>query len=205
MTQRMIASIFLFLILGASLQAQTDRKPTLLSSGTAQNLLTPEQLWSLKRVSDPQISPDGTWVLFTINTVSIEENKGNTDLYLVPAAGGAVKQLTTSKSADFSGRWSPDGRTIAFLSTRDGAPQLYTIDVTGGEAKRLTDQKQGVANFSWSPDGKYFSFTTDVKVEKSYADRYPDLPAQPLSELRAAQGLCRPFHRGGCSQAHRFP
>ena len=176
MTQRMIASIFLFLILGASLQAQTDRKPTLLSSGTAQNLLTPEQLWSLKRVSDPQLSPDGTWVLFTINTVSIEENKGNTDLYLVPAAGGAVKQLTTSKSADTGCRLSPDGRTIAFLSTRDGAPQLYTIDVTGGEAKRLTDQKQGVANFSWSPDGKYFSFTTDVKVEKSYADRYPDLP-----------------------------
>ena len=159
-----------------SASSKTMPPGTLISTGTGQNLLTPEMLWTLKRVSDPQISPDGRWVLFTMNTVSIEENKGNTDLYLVPLTGGAVKQLTTSKSADFSGRWSPDGKTIAFLSTRDGAPQIYTIDVSGGEAKKLTDLKQGASNFAWSPDGGYFSFTSDVKVAKSYVENYPDLP-----------------------------
>jgi dipeptidyl aminopeptidase/acylaminoacyl peptidase len=159
-----------------SASSKTMPPGTLISTGSGQNLITPEILWSLKRVSDPRISPDGRWVLFTMNAVSIEENKGNTDLFLVPLAGGAVKQLTTSKSADFSGRWSPDGKTIAFLSTRDGAPQIYTIDVAGGEAKKLTDVKQGASNFAWSPDGAYFSFTSDVKVARSYAENYPDMP-----------------------------
>ncbi len=145
------------------------------SVAQAQDRMTPELLWSLKRVNDPQISPDGKWVLYSMNSPNIAENRGSTDLYLVPVAGGDPRQLTTSKSADYSGRWSPDGKRIAFLSTRDGAPQIYVIDPSGGEANKITNVEQGVDNLAWSPDGSMFSYTTDVKVGRTLAEKYPDL------------------------------
>ncbi len=150
--------------------------PVLGLQAAAQDLMTPELLWSLKRVSDPQISPDGKWVLYGVNSPSIEENRSNTDLYIVPINGGRPKQLTTSKSADFNGRWSPDGKSVAFLSSRDGAPQIYLIDPNGGEARKISDIKEGVSDLAWSPDGQRFSFTTDVKLQKTLAEKYPDLP-----------------------------
>lgn len=137
--------------------------------------MTPELLWSLKRVSDPRISPDGAWVLYGMNTPNIAENRGNSDLYIVPTAGGTPRQLTSSASAEFNARWSPDGSRIAFLSTRDGAPQIYVLDMAGGEARKVTDVKEGVANMAWSPDGKWFSFTTEVKLDRTLAEIHPDL------------------------------
>ncbi|MDH7514666.1 MAG: S9 family peptidase [Bacteroidota bacterium] len=149
---------------------------SLIALAQAQDRMTPEILWSLKRVSDPQVSPDGKWVLFTVNAPSIEQNRGNSDLYLVPLAGGTPRKLTTSNAADYNGRWSPDGRLIAFLSTRDGSPQIYLIDPWGGEARKVSDIPEGVSNLAWSPDGAFFSFTTDVKAGETLHEKYPDLP-----------------------------
>lgn len=142
---------------------------------TPPTLMSPELLWSLTRVNDPRISPDGKWVLYGMNTPNIAENKGNSDLYLVSITGGTPRRLTSSAAAEFNARWSPDGSRIAFLSTRDGAPQIYVLDMGGGEARRITDVKEGVANMAWSPDGKWFSFTTDVKLDKTLAEIHPDL------------------------------
>ena len=155
-------------------QKQENLSRALISTNGGQ-LMTAEKLWKLKRVADPQISPDGKWVLFTMTSYNLEENKSNSDLYVISMNGGEPRQLTTSASADFSGRWSPDGKSIAFLSTRDGAPQIYMLDLSGGEAKKISNMHEGVGNFSWSPSGKYFSFTSDVKLDKTLLEKYPDL------------------------------
>jgi len=141
----------------------------------ANGLVTPELLYTMKRVNSPAVSPDGNWVLFSINTPNIQANKGNADLYLVPVKGGAVRQLTSSPAADYNGIWMPDGKTIAFISTRDGAPQIYTIGINGGEAVKRSDVENGVDFLAVSPDGKYFSFCTDVKMKKTPQETYPDL------------------------------
>lgn len=141
-----------------------------------QQRMTPELLWKLGRVSAPRPSPDGRWVLYEVSRYELAENRGNADVYLVPAVGGEVRRITTHAKSDYGSQWSPDGRKIGFLSARDGSPQVYVIDVYGGEATKVTDQTGGVSNFAWSPKGDLISFTAMVQIDPLLKDRYPDLP-----------------------------
>lgn len=137
------------------------------------HLITAEELLNLKRVYSPQVSPDGKWVLYGVTVPDIPGNRSNSDLHLVSIEGDRHRQLTASPSGDFGGVWSPDGKSIAFLSTRAGSPQIYTIALDGGEAVKVSDVENGVSNLSWSPDGNYFAFTSDVKLDKTVAEKYP--------------------------------
>jgi dipeptidyl aminopeptidase/acylaminoacyl peptidase len=136
-------------------------------------LITADELLSLKRVGSPSLSPDGTWILYSVNTPDIAGNRSNTDLYLLSIDGSTRRLLASSPAADYNGVWSPDGKTVAFISTRGGSPQIYTIAVDGGEAVKISDIEHGVSNLSWSPDGAHFAFTSDVKIESTIAERYP--------------------------------
>jgi len=138
---------------GAAADTRTERRP-----------MTAEDLWSLFRVSDPQLSADGTRVVFVATRYDLEENKGNDDLYLVPAAGGEVRRLTSNDGPDRSPRWQPDGSAILFLSSRgeDEVPQLYRLRLDGGDPERITDLPSGVSSFFVSPDGAQLAITTDV-------------------------------------------
>ncbi|MBK5256379.1 MAG: S9 family peptidase [Vicinamibacteria bacterium] len=114
---------------------------------------TAKDLHALKRLADPQLSPDGKWVLY--QQTSIDLGKGrNTDLYLVAAAGGAPRAITSSPKTDAQGRFSQDGSRVAFLSTRDGSSQVYLLDLNGGEARQVTHLSQGVNNFRWATADK---------------------------------------------------
>ncbi len=126
---------------------------------------TPDDLWKLKSVSDPRISPDGKWVAYVVSVTDFDENSRNSDIWIVPASGGPPRRMTTSEKSDNHPRWSPDGRTIAFLSSRDGAMQIYQLPVSGGEARGLTDFPGGVGDFIWTPDGKGFVFTGRVYTD----------------------------------------
>jgi dipeptidyl aminopeptidase/acylaminoacyl peptidase len=119
-------------------------------------------LISFGRVSDPQISPRGDWVAFVVTYQDTVQNKSNSNIYLVPIAGGDVKQLTSAKGANNSPRWMPDGNTIAFLSTRDGESQIWTIPVNGGEARKVSTISTEASGLVVSPDGKWFAFSSDV-------------------------------------------
>lgn len=110
---------------------------------------TAKDLHSLKRLADPQISPDGKWVLYQQTTIDLGKSR-NTDLFIVPAGGGAPRALTSHPKSDSQGRFSKDGSQVAFLSSRDGAPQVYVLDLAGGEARRVTSLSQGVGSFRWA-------------------------------------------------------
>lgn len=121
--------------------------------------------FQMGRVSDPQISPDGKLVAYTVTVYNIEKNKGNADIFLISTDGKEQRQLTFSEENDNAPQWSPDGSTIAFISSRDGSSQIYAKTVRGGDAQKVTDIATEVKSFNWSPDGKYFMVATDMYAE----------------------------------------
>ena len=146
-----------------------------------QQRLTPELLWKLGRVSDPQLSPDEQSLLFHVRNYELAEDRGATQIYLLSLQeGGAPHPLTFSgggTGSNFNARWSKDGKSIAFVSTRSGSAQIWLLDLSsGGEARQITDHPGGVSNMSWSPDGARFAFTTSVQVDLAHGQRHPDLP-----------------------------
>jgi len=114
----------------------------------------------LKSVGDPQLSPDGKWIAYTVGTIDLEKDKRDTDLWMVGWDGGDEIRLTSSPEGESRPRWSPDNRFLAFLASRGDedqkkkGSQVWLLDRRGGEALRLTDIKGGVSDYAWSPDGK---------------------------------------------------
>jgi dipeptidyl aminopeptidase/acylaminoacyl peptidase len=121
----------------------------------APHAFTVDDLFSMQEVSDAQISPDGQFVLFTVNSTNWKEDKATTRIWMVPAAGGDAIALSADGPSSSHPRWSHDGKFIAFLSEREaGKTQVYLLNRLGGEAQRLTETAQDVETFAWSPDDK---------------------------------------------------
>src|SRR5262245_12764960 len=118
---------------------------------------------SMERLGEPTPSPDGTWIVFTRRTWDPEANKTTISLWFVSVDGKNLRQLTSAKHvADNGPVWSPDGRTIAFVSNRGGSQQIWTIRLDGGEARQLTKFPVDVGNIQWSLTGTHLSFSADV-------------------------------------------
>jgi dipeptidyl aminopeptidase/acylaminoacyl peptidase len=118
-------------------------------------VLMPDDIYALKNVGDPRISPDGRSVAFTVRAFERKEDGSDTDVYMVPLAGGEALRLTGSPKPETNPRWSPDGRYLAFLSGREGKKtQVWLLPRAGGEAFQLTHYSADVQDLAWSPDGK---------------------------------------------------
>jgi len=116
-------------------------------------LFAVDDIFNLRRVGDPRISPEGEWVAFTVSQMNAEEDNSDTDIWMAPIDGGEAIRLTASDKPESSPRWSPDGRWLAFLSARGGDnTQVWLLPRLGGEAQQLTEIKQGVSGMAWSPD-----------------------------------------------------
>jgi len=142
--------------------------------------LTVDDLFLLRSVGDPRVSPDGEWVAYTVSQMDAEKDNSDTDIWMAPFAGGEAVRLTTSDEPETQPRWSPDGRYLAFLSGRDGdESQVWLLPRGGGEAVRVTDQDSGVSAFEWSPDSTRLALVaTDPDPEKT-AGENDDAPKSP--------------------------
>jgi dipeptidyl aminopeptidase/acylaminoacyl peptidase len=143
----------------------------------AKHAITFQDLIHMHRIAEPQISPDGTWVAYTVSTPDLDANRGISNIWLVPVSGGAAMQLTQS-GHDSSPVWSPDGKTLAFLSSRSGNSEVYLLSMDGGEAQQFTYLSTGADIVKWSPDGKTIAFTSSV---------YPDCKDDACDSSRDAE------------------
>lgn len=120
----------------------------------------PDDLFRLRFIQGAQLSPDGASAVYAVSHIANDGEEERVTLWLLALEDGAERQFTTGLARDFNPRFSPDGRQIAFISTRDEKPQLYIIMADGGEARRLTYQPRGVGGGPvWSPDGQWLAFT----------------------------------------------
>ena len=127
--------------------------------------ITHESMWLLKRTGAPVPSPDGQWGVFSLTEPAYDEKEQVSDLWIVPADGGAKpRRLTSTKAGESGAAWSPDSTRIAFSAKRetDEANQIYVLDISGGEAARVTNISTGARNPQWRPDGKALLFISSV-------------------------------------------
>jgi dipeptidyl aminopeptidase/acylaminoacyl peptidase len=132
-----------------------------LAAPAAAGPLTATEMMRLKRLADPQISPDGKWVAYQAQEIDLPAGKRNTDIWVVPFAGGEPRRLTSHPTADTRPRWSPDGRRIAFVSAREGGSQVFVLDLAGGEPRQATSLATDAGGVLWIDD-KTILVTSDV-------------------------------------------
>ena len=152
----------LFLVLAGSLFAQTERFDVY-------------ALLKVARVSDPQVSPDGKLVAFTVQRVDLESNKKPRHIFIVPLTGGAPRQITQAGNLNERPRWSPDSKQLAFISDRSGSSQVWLMNPDGANARQVTNLSTEAGGVLYSPDGKNLLFTSQV---------YPDCPDEACNKQR---------------------
>src|SRR5215510_16593139 len=168
--------LFVLLIATTSVVAQTARHPLKL-----------DDLARFRNVSDPQISPDGQWIAYTVSTIDTREDKSNTHIWLASYDGKSDRQITFSNESEGSPRWSPDGKFLSFTSSRPGkqgvrGSQVWLLDRSGGEAYQLTELKGRLQGYEWAPDSKRFALVIgdpDPDAPDPTATPAPGTPPKP--------------------------
>ncbi len=189
----MRALVLAFGIAAAATTLATAAAP---KSAPPRRAMTVDDLWSMQRVGAPALSPDGRWAAFAVTTFSKEENKGDSDLWLVPTdASAPARRLTFNVGTDASPTWSPDGTRLAFVSKRgDNPAQIHVLPISGGEAEAVTAMPVAASDPRWFPDGKRIAFLAATwpdlngdldAVKKRLEEQKKDKTKAQASESRA--------------------
>jgi len=156
---RIVLSCAIILSLAGGVAAQPFASPT---AAQGKRAITFDDLIAMQRVSEIQLSPDGKWVAYRVVTPDMDANRNAGNIWLVATSGQGQPMQLTRSGRDSSPRFSPDGKRLAFVSTRSGAPQIHLISLEGGEATQLTSLSTGASEPTWSPDGKWLAFASEV-------------------------------------------
>lgn len=132
-----------------------------------------DAMMKLARIDDPQLSPDGKQVAFTVQTVDMANNAKPTQIYVVPMEGGSAQQLTTEGTANTRPRWTPDSKRILFISDRSNGQQIWSMTADGKDARPLTSVPTDAGGETISPDGKLLLFASDVYPDCEAANATP--------------------------------
>ncbi|MBI5710457.1 MAG: S9 family peptidase [Candidatus Eisenbacteria bacterium] len=128
-----------------------------MSAGAAPRTLAVDDLFRIAEVQDARLSPEGKWLAYVVSTTDLKQEKTRRQIWMTQVQGGEAVPLTAKDESSWSPRWSPDGRSLAFLSARGGQgkakTQVWTLSRDGGEALQLTETAQDVESFEWSPAG----------------------------------------------------
>ncbi len=156
---------------------------------TSRTPISVEDLYELGWLEDVRVSPDGSRIAYVHVTVDRPANKYRRAIYLVPAAGGPPRRFTQGCKQDWQPRWSPDGKQLAFVSTRDDERgQIYLIPADGGEARQLTSLPNGASDPAWSPDGRTLAFLSLVsEAERRQEEAGPPEPPADAWEAKRAK------------------
>lgn len=179
MTAALLARVALVLALASPASVAT-------AADTGKRPITAQDLWAVKRVGAPALSPDGRQAVVSVQEWSIEKNKPTASLWLVDVARATTRRLTAGSGSDTAPAWSADGSRIAFTSKRgeDESAALYVIAVAGGEAEKLVELPMGIAVPAWLPDGKGIVFATQVIPELAGRFAKADLAAMKKEAKR---------------------
>ena len=139
----------------------------------AQRVITPSDVYRLKSISDPQVSPDGKWVAYVLSTPDSTKDKSDSDIWMISWDGTESVKLTSSKEGESRPRWSPDGKFLTFLSSRyeTKSSQIWKMDRRGGEAEKLTELKYSISDYVWSPDAKKIAMVIQDQESSDEAEK----------------------------------
>jgi dipeptidyl aminopeptidase/acylaminoacyl peptidase len=147
----------------------------------AQRAVSLDDLYRLRNVSDPQVSPDGGWVAYTVSVPDTVHDRSDSDIWMTSWDGAKTVRLTWTHGGEHTPRWSPDGRYLAFLTARDDkheAEQIWLLDRSGGEAERITDLPGGISDYTWAPDGKRLALIVGDPDSAALAQEGDTTPAK---------------------------
>src|SRR5438128_2258032 len=158
------------------------------STQTPRHPLRLDDLARFRNVNDPQLSPDGQWIAYSVSTIDAKEDKSITHIWLASYDGKNDRQITFSNDSESSPRWSPDGKYLSFTSSRSSGKQgvrgsqLWLLDRSGGEAYQLTELKGRLQGYEWSPDAKRLALLIgdpDPDAPEPGATPTPGVPPKP--------------------------
>ena len=163
----LVAPALLALSLSIALPASAPAQ-----AGVVRRLPVPTDVYRLREVGDPQLSPDGAWVAYVVTALDSATDRGSSDLWMTSWDGATTIRLTSTPDGESSPRWSPDGRYLSFTSSRQGArgSQLWLLDRRGGEAVRVSDLRGGFSDYAWSPDSRRIALVSTDPDPSAAAD-----------------------------------